>query len=588
MERRQLPWGRLAGWIGIAVSLAVLGRWAWLLAAQMPPIARSDHLLAMWRIAPAVEKGDWTAVLAWVFEFSGGHVIGYMRALQLVNYVGFDYSGAFIKAAAIACFLATWAAVAFAVLRTLGLGWPAALLLPWSAWFICSPVLSNLVTWPEGAPPFLAPVLVASLLVPLLCGTGRGAVAVGTFAMALTNGSGFMFLPAALAVRLRRRQVALLAGLAAAGVLALAVLLWLVRNRVLRTEGSMPYAIDMTMGIESLSRMLAHPLFFAQYYLAVLALPFAPFRVVDTWPWGLAIAAYTAFILSRFDHGQPGPARGWLTLAWFGLLAAAALCLGRFGYLDPDRPADATIVSHYAAITFPLFIALGPLSALALRDARGWQRWLPAAALALLVGALAWKRSQVESDFTAVARTELAAQFGVQNWNIFSSALTLGGVAVGQVGMLRVFPDFKAWGKYPEVSSRLVLDPATLGLDRARRLGQGSCGRVYALGPDVRYQWWVKTPSWAHLHAPAEVPLSRAVGFTSCDAEFVVMMDAAGAPLCVARPGPLATRFTEPELAARPGMGAGSFDFSCPAPAAGSVWAFDPRRMTLTPLQSAL
>jgi hypothetical protein len=319
----------------------------------------------------------------------------------------------------------------------------------------------------------------------------------------------------------------------------------------------------------------------------VLALPFAPFRIVDIWPLGLAVTVYTALVLSRFDHGAPGAARGWLTLAYFGLLAALALGLGRFGYLDPERMADATIVSHYAAVVFPLYIALGPLSALALRDARGWPRWLLALALVLLVAAMVWKRSKVESDFAAVARTELAAQFGVQNWNIYSSALTLGDTSVGQVGMLRVFPDLKALGKYPEVTSRLVLDPAAIGVGQARRVDQGNCGRVYRLGGDTRYRWWLRLPEWTHLHMPAEVPLTRAVGFTSCDAEFVVMLGTDGTPLCVSRPGPLATRFTEPELTALPAMGEKSFDFSCPARSAGSVWAFDPRTMTLMPLQLA-
>jgi hypothetical protein len=585
MEEQAPKWHRWLAWLGLACALAVLAEWGWHLAASMPAISRSDHLLAIWRIAPAIEKGNWSAVAAWVFEFTGGHVIGYMRALQLVNYLAFDYSGAFIKVAAIACYAATWAAVAFAVLRTLGLGPAAGLVLPWAAWLLCSPVLSNLVTWPEGTLPFLAPTLVATLLVPWLATGGTRAVVFGTLATALTNGSGFVFLPAALAVLLRRGQVVALAATASLAIAGLATLMWALRTRVIPFEGTLPYAMDLGIVVESLTRLFTHPAFFAQYYLAVLALPFAPFRVVDSWPLGLAIAAYTVFLLSRFDHRAPGPARGWLMLAYFGLFAAAALGLGRFGYVDPAGLADVTVTSHYATVVFPLFIALGPLTALALRTVKVWQRWLLAAAVVSLAGTMGWKRSQVERDFTAVARTELAAQFGVQNWNIYSSAVTLGDTSVGQVGMLRVFPDLKALGKYPEVSSRLVLDPASIGLREARRVDQGSCGRVYSLAADTRYSWWRQLPEWTHLYMPAQVPVTRAVGFTDCDAEFVVMLGGDGAPLCVARPGPLATYFTEAELKSRPGMGAKSFDFSCPALGTGSVWAFDPRQKTLTPLK---
>lgn len=582
-ERRRSGWEAWSGAAGLLCALAIVAEWAWHLARSIPPVSRSDHLAALWSIAPAVNEGRWAQVAAWVFEFTGGHVIGYARLLQLVNYLFFGYSGAFIKAAAIASFALTWAAIAFAVLRTLGRGAAAGLLLPWSAWLVCSPVLANLITWPEGTPPFLAPTLVAVLFVPWLAGESRRAIAAGTLATAFTNGSGFVFLPAALVVRLRRGQIAALAGLSAAGLAALVLLLWAMRTKLVDLDTSLPYAMGLGIVLQSLEKLFSHPLFFGQYYLALLALPFAPFRIVDSWPYGLAAALFAALVIAATDHRRPGPHRGWLVLAYFGLFAALVLGLGRYGYIDPSRAADAVITSHYAAVVLPLYVALGPLAVLAARAGR-WPRRAAIGVFALaLAVALVHKRAQVERDFTATARTELAIQFGSRNWNIYAAAASLGDTGVGQIALVRMYPELKAWNKYPELTRELVADPAGIGLAAARKDEQGRCGQLHAFAPDTRYPWATPLPG-ALLHSPQVLPFTRAVGYLGCDAEFVVMFGQDGQPQCVARPGPLATYFTEPELKARPGMGKRSFDFSCPGGNAAAVWAFDPARRVLTPV----
>lgn len=585
MQQRAPRWH---GWIagaGLACALAVVAEWVWHLAGSMPAISRSDHLKSMWRIAPAVNEGAWGAVLAWVFEFGGGHIIGYARALQLVNYLFFDYSGAFIRLAAIGCFVLTWAAIAFAVLRTFGFGLASAMLLPWSAWLVCSPVLANLVAWPEGAPPFLATTLVAALFVPWLAAGGRRAIAAGTLAMAFTNGAGFAFLPAALAVHLKRPQAALMAGLLAALLAALLALTWALRASGIRLAVADAYSlVDLGMALESLQRLLAHPAFFVKYYLAMLALPFAPFRVIQIWPYGLAAAAYTALVLVLTDHRRPGPQRGWLVLAWFGLFAAAAVALGRYGYIDPTQAADAVISSHYAAVVMPLYVALGALTLLLLRSGPPARRVGLAVLAAAVAAGLGHKRLQVGRDFSGVARTEMAIQSGARNWNIYAAAASLGDAGVGQIALVRLYPELKAWRKYPELTRDLIVDPASIGLGRASRDAKAGCGALVAFGPDTRHPWATPPPG-ALLHSPQVLPFTRAVGYLTCAAEYVVMYGEDGAPQCVSRPGPLATYFTEPELKARPGMGDRSFDFSCPGGKAASVRAFDAARQLLVELR---
>lgn len=586
---RSRAWSRALGWLGLAGALAILARWMWNLAHVTPHISRSDHLLAMWRIAPAIERGDWGAVAAWVLEFSGGHIIGFARLLQLVNYLAFDYSGAFIAAAAVLSFAALWGAIAFAVLRTMRLDLASGLVLVWAAWVVCNPVLSNLVTWPEGAPPFLLSTLVAALFVPWLGRGGAGSVAAGTAAAALTNGAGLMFLPAAVLARLRPRQlvIAAMAGALAVAGVALLVRLAGTRHVVSRTTELVP-AMDLRIAVESLHRLASYPGLFAQYWLAELALPFSPFRIGDIWPIGLAIAAFTAVVLACTPHRTPGPQRGWLALAYFGLLSALALAIGRIGYIDPQQTAGAVITSHYASIAFPLPIALAPLTAMAVASARRPLRIALLVLAAALAGTLVWKRSIVEDDFRAVARNELAAQFGAGNWNIFSGALTLGDTSVGQIAVLRIFPELKALGKYPELTRDFVTDPASLGIATATRSTQGNCGRIYRLAPDERYVWFYELAKSNHLYTPgAAIPFSRTVGYTTCGAELLVMFGQDGKPQCVARPGPLATHYTEPELKALPGMGERSFDFSCPGGKAESVWAFDRGRKLLIPLETA-
>lgn len=586
MEEKAPKWHRGVAWAGLACAAVVVAEWVWLLAAQMPAIARSDHLKSVWRIAPAINDGAWGAVLAWVFEFGGGHIIGYARLLQLANYLFFDYSGAFIKGAAIACFVATWAAIAYALIRTLGLGLASAVLLPWSAWLVCSPVLANIITWPEGAPPFLATLLVVALFVPWL-GTGsRRATAAATVAMAFTNGAGFAFLPAALVAQLKRSHALLLAGSLAALVAALLLLVWVLRARGIELAATNPYSlVDLGMALQSLHTFLAHPGFFAKYYLALLALPFAPFRVVDSWPYGLAAFAYTVVVLAWSGHRRPGPQRGWLVLAYFGLFAAVLVALGRYGYMDPEHAADAVISSHYAAIVLPLYVALGPLTALLLGDGPRVRMTVLAVAGVALAAGLVQKRLQVERDFTATAQTQLAIRFGSGNWNIYSGAASLGDVGVGQIALVRLYPELKAWGKYPELTRGLVVDPAAVIPAGTRRDAQASCGRLVAFAPDTRHPWATPPPG-ALLYSPQVLPFTRAVGYLGCEAEYVVMYGKDGVPQCVSRPGPLATYFTEPELKSRPGMGERSFDFSCPGGSADSVWAFDRARGVLVPVPS--
>lgn len=577
-------WLRWSGWAGLAAALAILAEWLWMLAKSIPPISRSDHLLALWRVAPAVEQGQWGTVAKWVFEFSGGHIIGYARALQLVNYAFFDYSGAFIKAAAIGSFAATWAAIAVVVLRTLGLGLASGIILAWSAWLVCNPVLANLAMWPESAPAFLVTTFVATLLVPWLAAGSWRSIAGGALAMAFTNGSGFVFLPAALLPRTRLLPIAI-AVLAGAGLVLVLPRLYLAARDLSPAFAALAPFMDLGIVFDSLKRFYANPGLFVQYCFAVLVLPFAPYRMAETWWMGVVVGAYTALILARTDHRTPGPQRGWLVLAYFGLLSVLALAFGRFGYIDPARAAETVVTSHYAAVVLPLFVALGPLTYLALRGGPLPMRVFIAVAATALVGALGWMRAPVERDFSHAQRTEMAVQFGGANWNIFSAAVTLGSTTLGQIALLRVFPELKALGKYPELTRDLIVDPKPLGIEGARRETQGDCGRVYSFGPDTRHEWAVPMPEWAFMYSPRIVPFTRAVGYTTCAAPLVVMLGTDGAPLCVSRPGPLATRFTEPELAARPGMGERSFDFSCPGANAGSVWAFDPRRRVLVPLQ---
>lgn len=586
--RRPVAWQRWLAAAGMAFALAVVAEWCRLLAHSIPPVARSDHLLAIWRVFPALEQGDWGEVLAWVFEFTGGHVIAYARALQVVNYLYFDYSGAFIRAAAIASFALTCAAASWAIVRTMGFGVATGLLLPWSAWLVCSPVLANVLTWPEGAPPFLAPTLVASLLVPWLASGGAAALLGGTVAMAFTNGSGLIFLPAAAAARLTRRQLALLAAGFGLLLAALLVLLHVVRAQGVFAARYLPAAMNLEFALRSMYAVMDHPGFFFQYALALLALPFAPYRLVETWPYGLAVAVYAALLLALTPHREPGPQRGWLVLAWFGVLATAVLALSRYAYVDPLQARDAVITTHYAAVVLPLFLALGPLTLLQLRTGPWWRRAAIGVLGAALAIALVHKRLPVERDLTAAARTELAIQFGSQNWSPFAAAVSLGAINVAQSALLDFYPELKARGVYPELTRDLVLDPAAIGVAGARRDAQ-ACGAVHAFAPDTRQPWGDPLPSWALARYPARavVPFTRAVGYVDCNADFVLMFGQDGAVQCVARPGPLATYFTEPELKARPGMGERSFDFSCPGGSAQSVWAFDSRQRVLRPVLAA-
>lgn len=585
MDWRAPGWRWWLGGLGLLLALVLVADWAWHLAHSIPPVARSDHLKAMWRGAPAIEQGAWGAVLAWVFEFTGGHIIAYARTIQLANYLFFDYSGAFIRAAAVLTFVLTWAACAWAVLRTFGWGPASGILLAWSAWLVCSPVLANLATWPEAAPPFLVTTLVAALLVPWLNRGGAGATVGGTVAMAFTNGSGFVFLPAALAVQLPRRLVVVMAALLALLLGAVVLGLWILRARGIELAASLPYSsIDLGMAVRSVQGFAEHPGFFAQYYLALLALPFAPFRIVQTWPWGLALALFTAFVLVRSDHARPGPQRGWLVLAYLGLLGAAVVALSRYGYIDPTNAADAVISSHYAAVVMPLYLALGALTVQLVRTSPRPQAIAIAVVALVLAAACVHKRSGVDRDFSHSWRTEMAIQYGTRNWNIYAAAASLGDTGVGQIALMRFYPELKAWGKYPELTRDLIVEPATLGLAQARRETGASCGKAYVFGPDTRYAWAQPVPG-AALHSPQVLAFTRGVGHVDCQADYVVMLGADGAAQCVTRPGPLATYFTEPELKSLPGMGERSFDFSCPGGNAASLWAFDSARRMLIPLQ---
>src|SRR5262245_546800 len=192
---------RLAAFTSIIGSMFILSYWILLLVRQMPDIARSDHLLAIWRMSAAIEAGSWVRVASWVFEFAGGHVIALARGLQIVNYLGFNYSGQFIKVAAIATFVATWLTLCCAALRSHGMGCIAGLTIVWGTWLLCSPVLVNLLVWPESVPPFLMSTAVVLLSATAVrTGSARG-IGLSAIVMSITNGSGWLFLPAVLLAR---------------------------------------------------------------------------------------------------------------------------------------------------------------------------------------------------------------------------------------------------------------------------------------------------------------------------------------------------------------------------------------------------
>src|SRR5688572_2068987 len=118
MAGRHARWGMLLRRMTVAAcfvgSTLVLGRWLWIVAPQTPDISRSDHLLAIWRVSGMIVSADLWGITGWIFEFGGGHIIAYARTLQLVNYFCCDYSGQFIKLAALGSFVAAWAALLFA------------------------------------------------------------------------------------------------------------------------------------------------------------------------------------------------------------------------------------------------------------------------------------------------------------------------------------------------------------------------------------------------------------------------------------------------------------------------------------------
>src|SRR5262249_10057553 len=113
-------------------------------------------------------------------------------------------SGQFIKVAAIATFVATWLTLCCAALRSHGMGCIAGLTIVWGTWLLCSPVLVNLLVWPESVPPFLMSTAVVLLSATAVrTGSARG-IGLSAIVMSITNGSGWLFLPAVLLARVGR------------------------------------------------------------------------------------------------------------------------------------------------------------------------------------------------------------------------------------------------------------------------------------------------------------------------------------------------------------------------------------------------